>query len=100
LGINDYWKRAALAGQTPTILIHIREAPGYLQNHILGVIHLNLESTNGYAAKGSIPIGGCFARESVAEITGVGTTRKFKNQPLKDEHRINYEAVYNDFLKF
>ena len=32
--------------------------------------------------------------------SGVGDKWLLENQPLKDEHRINYEAVYNDFLKF
>jgi rhodanese-related sulfurtransferase len=45
----------ALIGQAPPILIDIPEAPGYLQNHIPGAIRVNLESINGYAAKGNIP---------------------------------------------
>ncbi|UCD79965.1 MAG: rhodanese-like domain-containing protein [Desulfobacterales bacterium] len=45
----------ALAEPTPPIVIDMREDPAYRRNHIPGAIHLNPESIDGYAVKGSIP---------------------------------------------
>jgi rhodanese-related sulfurtransferase len=43
-----------ISNNSPPIIIDVRTASAYLYNHIPGAIHLNMESIDGYAAKGQI----------------------------------------------